>query len=191
RFTSEIPQRQLDARHRLLRRAVGGLAHRPVHVEVVLLDRRRVLADEPRAEILHEPDEPARDALAPELAVAREALVGADGAEVPWARRLEPGVDDERLDRGDLHGRDHRASRSRMQRAHPRGSARRTVSPARGEAAVGSDFDFYTSSPPACVLPSGSAKMYRSQSLTPLVNPLVSSPMPSIQSRTLSPDFRK
>jgi hypothetical protein len=104
RLAREIPQRQLDTGDGLLRGAVRRLADRAVQIEVVLLDRGGVLADEARAEILDEPDQPAREALAAELAVAGEALVGADGAEVPGAMRLEPGVDDERLDRGDLHG---------------------------------------------------------------------------------------
>src|SRR6185295_3028113 len=92
RLAREIPQRQLDAGDGLLRGAVRRLADRAVQIEIELLDRGGILADEARAEILDEPDQPAREALAPELAVAGEALVGADGAEVPWARRLEPSV---------------------------------------------------------------------------------------------------
>jgi hypothetical protein len=69
----------------------------------VLLDGGRVLADEPRSEVLHEPDQSARDPVAAELAVAREPSVGADGAEQPWAAAREAGVEHERLDAGDLH----------------------------------------------------------------------------------------
>src|SRR5437762_7493407 len=101
----EIPQRELDAGDRLLRRAERCLATRAIHVDVVFLDRGRILADEPRAEILHESHEPARDPVAAELAVAREPVIRPDGAEQPRPRRLEAGVDDERLDRSDLHFR--------------------------------------------------------------------------------------
>jgi hypothetical protein len=116
RLAREIPQGELDPGDRLLGRAVGGLARVAVHVDVVLLDGGRVLADEAHAKVLHEADEPARDPIAAELAVAGQALVGADGAEQPRPRRLEPGADGERLDRGDLHDVDDRAVRSRTQR---------------------------------------------------------------------------
>ena len=67
------------------------------------LDLRGILADQPRAQILHEADEPARETFRAELAVAGDAVVRPDGAEVPRAVGCEASVDDERLDAGDLH----------------------------------------------------------------------------------------
>ncbi len=63
----------------------------------------RVQADEPAAEVLHEPHEPPRDAVAAELAIAGQPGVGPHGAEQPRPAGGEAGVDHERLDAGDLH----------------------------------------------------------------------------------------
>ena len=68
---------------RLLRRAERRLADGAGEIDVVLLGRRRILADQPRAQILHEADEPARDPFRSELAVAGDAVFRPDGAEVP------------------------------------------------------------------------------------------------------------
>jgi hypothetical protein len=103
RLAGDVPERELDPGDRHLRGPVGRLPRPPIHVDVVLLDGGRILPDQPLGEVLHEPDEPARDPIAPELAVAGEAVVGADRTEEPGPRRLEPGLDDERLDVGDLH----------------------------------------------------------------------------------------
>src|SRR5206468_8883611 len=83
RLAGQVPERQLDPRDRLLGRAVRRLADGAVEVDVVLLDGRRVLADQAVPEILHETDQAARDAVRAELTVAGETGVGADRAEAP------------------------------------------------------------------------------------------------------------
>ena len=89
RLAGEVPQRELDPRDRLLGRAVRRLADGAVEIDVMLLDRRRVLPDQTMTEVLHEADQAARDAVRAELAVTREPRVGADRAETQRPRRRE------------------------------------------------------------------------------------------------------
>jgi hypothetical protein len=103
RLARDVPERKLDARDGLLSRSVRRLADGAVEIERVLVRRRRILSDQPMAEIVNETLQPAGDPVRAELAVPGEPGVRANRAEQPGPRRSEPVADDKRVDARDLH----------------------------------------------------------------------------------------
>src|SRR5439155_26508470 len=100
RLRLDVPQRQLDAGDRLARDAALALPRHPVHVPVAHLDGPGIATHQDRLELAHGRHDAVRIPSVGAFAVTGQALVGTDGDELP---RTPAGVDDKRLETGDLH----------------------------------------------------------------------------------------
>ena len=101
-FALDVPEGELDAGDGFGGDAAGRLAGEAVHVPVAGLDGERVAAEQDRLHVLDGSDDAVGVASVGHFAVAGDALVGADGDELPGP---PAGVDDEGFDFADLHGR--------------------------------------------------------------------------------------
>ncbi len=79
----DVPERQLDAGHRLVAHAAQVLARGAQHVPVQALDRPRILADQQRGQVLHRARDAVRAAIVAAFSPAHEAVVGLDANEGP------------------------------------------------------------------------------------------------------------
>ena len=127
RLGLDVPQRQLDAGHRLVGHAAQVLPRGAQHVPVQPLDRPRVLADQQRGQVAHRARDAVRAAVVAAFAPAHEPVVGLDADEGPGPPAA---VTVQRLHACDLHGE--RPCHSRPARTR-RIAARRSLGrPGRG-----------------------------------------------------------